>query len=70
MSQSYQSAEDGSGPKPFADDPVHTEGGAPTDQAHRDVGDGTLTGSMPAGLTPAEMAEVADKDPSVDPGTG
>ena len=36
--------------EPLAEDGAHTAGGAPTDQAHRDAGDGTLTGSVPAGL--------------------
>jgi hypothetical protein len=27
---------------------THTDRDAPTDEAHRDAGDGTLTGSMPA----------------------
>ena len=34
---------------PSAEDDAHSAGGAPTDQAHRDAGDGTLTGSVPAG---------------------
>jgi hypothetical protein len=51
------------------EEPTHTESGAPTDEAHREVGDGTLTGSMPAGLSPEEMAE-RSQDESVDSGTG
>src|SRR5918998_2902780 len=37
--------------KPSAEDGAHTAGGAPTDQAHQDAGDGTLAGSVPAGLS-------------------
>src|SRR4051812_4962052 len=32
-------------PAPSAADPAHTVDGAPTNQAHRDAGDGTLIGS-------------------------
>ena len=35
----------------------HTPGGAPTDSAHQDAGDGSLTGSVPAGLTVEELLE-------------
>ncbi|MBE7159227.1 MAG: hypothetical protein INR62_12500 [Rhodospirillales bacterium] len=37
----------------------HTPGGAPTDAAHQEAGDGSLTGSVPAGLTNAERGEKA-----------
>ncbi|MBC7800345.1 MAG: hypothetical protein H7Z10_06970 [Gemmatimonadaceae bacterium] len=53
-----------------ADEPTHTDHGAPTDQAHKDVGDGTLAGSTPAGLTSDQLAEQARSDKPVDGGTG
>lgn len=43
-------------PKPEA-----TKHGAPTDEAHQAAGDGTLTGSVPAGLTTDEMMERAEE---------
>ena len=49
---------------------THTADGAPTDEAHRDVGDGTLLGSVPAGLSPEELRRIADQDQSVESGTG
>ena len=51
-------------------DASHTTSGAPTNAAHEAVGDGTLTGSVPAGLTPEEMEEMANTDQSGEPGTG
>lgn len=42
---------------PEQPEPRHTPGGAPTDAAHQDVGDGSLTGSVPAGLTVEELLE-------------
>lgn len=48
----------------------HTEQGAPTDKAHQDAGDGSLTGSTPAGLTVDELLEQANSDKPVDGGTG
>ncbi len=36
-----------------------TEQGAPTDAAHQEAGDGTLTGSIPAGLTPDQLQQRA-----------
>lgn len=59
-------------PDPTAspDDPLHTPGGAPTNAAHEAVGDGTLTGSAPAGLSPEEMAAMAAKDQLSESGTG
>ncbi|AUW58569.1 hypothetical protein C1T17_11135 [Sphingobium sp. SCG-1] len=50
-------------------DAAHTESGAPTNKAHSDVGDGTLTGSVPAGLTPEEMEALARSDQPGEPGT-
>lgn len=49
---------------------THTADGAPTEQAHQDVGDGTLLGSVPAGLSPEELLKIADRDQSVESGTG
>lgn len=54
--------------KPTADE-THTDQGAPTDQAHQDAGDGTLTGSTPAGLTGDELLKQASGK-SDDGGTG
>jgi hypothetical protein len=49
---------------------THTADGAPTDQAHREVGDGTLVGAVPAGLSLEEFWKIADQDRSVESGTG
>lgn len=49
---------------------THTDSGAPKDEAHREAGDGTLTGSVPAGLTPEELRKAAEDDETVEPGTG
>ena len=49
---------------------THTDQGAPTDQAHQDAGDGSLTGSTPAGLTVDELLEQASNGKSSDGGTG
>lgn len=54
----------------LSSDETHTESGAPTDKAHRDDGDGSLTGSVPAGLTPDELRRIAEDDKIVEPGTG
>lgn len=51
-------------------DSTHTGQGAPTDQAHQDAGDGSLTGSTPAGLTVDELLEQADSGKPDDGGTG
>lgn len=56
--------------RPAADDPEHTESGAPTDAAHRAVGDGTLVGAVPAGLTPDELLDLAKTDQLSESGTG
>lgn len=53
---------------PLADD-AHTAGGAPTDQAHEDDGDGSLTGSVPAGLSLKQLREVAESDKTTESGT-
>ena len=55
--------------KPSAEDGAHTAGGAPTDQAHQDAGDGTLAGSVPAGLSLKEFSEAAKGDKTDDSGT-
>lgn len=52
------------------EDDAHTGQGAPTDAAHRDVGDGSLTGSIPAGLTADELMKSTKSDKSSDGGTG
>ena len=52
------------------DDATHTKGGAPTDKAHEDVGDGSTTGSVPAGLTLAEMDEIAKEGNGNEGGVG
>lgn len=51
-------------------DGTHTEGGAPTDKAHQDAGDGSLTGSTPAGLTVDELLKQASSGKPDDGGTG
>jgi hypothetical protein len=51
-------------------DKTHTEQGAPTDAAHQDAGDGSLTGSIPAGLTADELLKQANSDRPSDGGTG
>jgi hypothetical protein len=53
-----------------AGDDRHTPAGAPTDAAHEAVGDGTLQGSVPAGLTPDELMKIARSDRTDDAGTG
>jgi len=55
--------------KPAADK-AHTGQGAPTDEAHQDAGDGSLTGSTPAGLTVDELLEQANSGKPMDGGTG
>ncbi len=55
--------------KPAADE-THTGHGAPTDEAHQDAGDGSLTGSTPAGLTVDELLEQANSGKPSDGGTG
>jgi hypothetical protein len=56
--------------EPSGEDDTHTEGGAPTGQAHEDAGDGTLTGSVPAGLSLEQLREAANNDKTDDGGTG
>ena len=51
-------------------DSTHTGQGAPTDGAHQEAGDGSLTGSTPAGLTVDELLEQADSGKPDDGGTG
>ncbi|MFC0385006.1 hypothetical protein [Muricoccus vinaceus] len=57
-------------PKPAEGDETHTEGGAPTDAAHEEDGDGTLSGSVPAGLSSRELRELAESGKTDDGGTG
>lgn len=52
------------------EDDTHTHQGAPTDTAHQDAGDGSLTGAIPAGLTADELMQAADSDKPSDGGTG
>lgn len=47
-----------------------TKQGAPTDKAEKEAGDGTLTGSVPAGLTVDELKQQAEKPVADDGGTG
>lgn len=54
---------------PVATPETHTKSGAPTDKAHLEAGDGTLKGSIPAGLSPEELRKIAEEDKSVDSGT-
>ena len=56
-------------PASSATDPAHTPDGAPTNRAHRDAGDGTLIGSVPAGLSPQEMEALANTDQPAEGGT-
>jgi hypothetical protein len=51
-------------------EPEATEQGAPTDAAHQAAGDGTLTGTVPAGLTTQQMLEKAEDIGHDDGGTG
>ncbi len=55
--------------KPSAGDDAHTDEGAPTDQAHQDAGDGTLPGSVPAGLSLKQLRETANNEKTDDSGT-
>ncbi len=55
--------------KPTVDE-THTSQGAPTDEAHQDAGDGSLTGSTPAGLTVDELLKQANSGKPDDGGTG
>lgn len=55
---------------PLASSETHTESGAPTDKAHLEAGDGTLTGSIPAGLSIEELQAIAKDDQGVESGTG
>ena len=55
--------------KPSAEDGAHTAGGARTDEGHQDAGDGTLAGSVPAGLSLKELREAAKGDKTDDSGT-
>ena len=56
--------------EPPIDEGTHTDQGAPTDQAHQDAGDGSLTGSVPAGLTAEELRDLANSNKPSDGGTG
>lgn len=47
-------------------DETHHHSGAPTDEAHAEVGDGTLQGSVPAG----ELGQSGEEGETAQPGTG
>lgn len=49
--------------------PEFTPGGAPTDEAHQAAGDGTLTGSTPAGLSVDELLDRASTNQPNNPGS-
>lgn len=51
-------------------DDEHTAGGAPTDKAHEDAGDGSLAGAIPAGLSAEELLKIANSGKTDDGGTG
>lgn len=51
-------------------DATHTETGAPTDQAHKDAGDGSTAGSVPAGLTVNELLKQAEEGGGSEGGAG
>ena len=55
---------------PIASTETHMPSGAPTDRAHLEAGDGSLQGSIPAGLSIEELNEIAESDQSVESGTG
>jgi hypothetical protein len=55
--------------EPPAGDDAHTARGAPTDRAHQGADDGTLTGSVPAGLGLEQLREAANNDKTDDSGT-
>ena len=63
-------SEDSARGGPLASTESHTETGAPTDKAHLEAGDGTLQGSIPAGLSIEELEQIANDDQSVESGTG
>ena len=54
---------------PSTPDSAHTGQGAPIDEAHQNAGDGSLTGSIPAGLTVDELMEQANNNKPSDGGT-
>ena len=57
-------------PSPAPGSETHTKGGAPTNQAHEEAGDGTLAGSIPAGLGSEELRKLAEGGKTDDGGTG
>ena len=54
---------------PPTTDTAHTGQGGPTDEAHQDAGDGSLAGSVSAGLTADEFVEQANSNKPSDGGT-
>ncbi|MCR0985368.1 hypothetical protein [Roseomonas populi] len=57
-------------PSPAQGSETHTGGGAPTNKAHEEAGDGTLAGSVPAGLSSEELRKLASGSKTDDGGTG
>ena len=55
--------------EPPQDEPAQTGSGAATDGAHQEAGDGSTTGSVPAGLTVDELLKQAEEKRD-DGGTG
>ncbi len=56
--------------EPPIEEDTHTDQDAPTDETHRNAGDGSLPGSTPAGLTVDELLEQANSGKTDDGGTG
>ncbi|WP_338664074.1 hypothetical protein VQH23_02680 [Pararoseomonas sp. SCSIO 73927] len=57
-------------PAPGPGSDTHTKGGAPTNKAHEEAGDGSLAGSIPAGLGSEELRKLAEGGKTDDGGTG
>lgn len=70
MSGTQEDADTAPSDVPIPQESTHTEGGAPTDDAHQEAGDGTLTGSIPAGLSVDELLKKAEGGNTDDGGTG
>ncbi len=51
-------------------DGKHTDKGAPTDAAHKEAGDGSTDGAVPAGLTVEELLKRAEAGDAEGGGTG
>jgi len=70
MNDNDKPMEDPSITPPPARPATETPQGAPTDEAHHEAGDGTLDGSVPAGLTTEQLRERAKHGPRDSGGTG